>query len=70
MPYKTLKPKKPTMKNLDRELMVDFISKLLTSHSTELVSKIQKLPDTYEDDESAVFRTTKKEIIEIINQEK
>jgi len=25
---KTLKPKKPTIKNLDRELLVDFISKV------------------------------------------
>lgn len=32
---KTLKPKKPTIKNLDRELLVDFIRKLLIKEREE-----------------------------------
>ena len=38
---KTLKPKKPTMANLDRELMVDFISKLLAKQQEEFVKKVK-----------------------------
>lgn len=34
---KTLKPKKPTMGNLDRELCVDFIDKLLSQVKAEVV---------------------------------
>lgn len=32
---KTLKPKKPTMVNLDREIMVDFIQKLISKARSE-----------------------------------
>lgn len=35
---KTLKAKKPTMKNLDREIMVDFISSLLTRQKERMMA--------------------------------
>lgn len=34
----------------------------------ELVEKVEGLPDTYEGEESAVFRTTKSEVLELIKQ--
>ena len=39
---KILKPKKPTMKNLDRELCIDFISNLLNSQLKEIKEKISE----------------------------
>lgn len=39
---KTLKPKKPTMKNLDRELCINFIESLLSSYKQELAEKIKE----------------------------
>lgn len=40
---KCLKPKKPTMANLDREISVNFIERLLTRQTTELREKIEYL---------------------------
>lgn len=39
---KTLKPKKPTMANLDRELCIDFIRKLLAEREAESREKMIK----------------------------
>ena len=39
---RTLKPKKPTMGGLDRELCVDFISKVLNSQLIELKEEVEK----------------------------
>ena len=39
---KTLKPKKPTMKNLDRELCIDFISNLLNSQLKQIKGEIKE----------------------------
>lgn len=44
----------------------DFISAELTSLKQRQVEGVEKLPNTYEDDEEAVFRTTKAECIDII----
>lgn len=44
----------------------DFISAELTSLKQRQVEAVGKLPNTYEDDEEAVFRTTKAECIDII----
>lgn len=45
---KALKPKKPTMKNLDRELLVDFISKVeataIAQERARLREEVVKLP--------------------------
>lgn len=39
---KSLKPKKSTMINLDRELCVDFIKNLLSSHHDQLLAELDK----------------------------
>ncbi len=45
---KTLKPKKPTIKNLDRELLVDFISKIeataIAATEARVLEGIERLP--------------------------
>ena len=64
---KTLKPKKPTMGGLDREMCIDFISKIINSKLLQIKEEIEQLPDTYEDEESKVFKTTKNEILAILN---
>lgn len=38
---KTLKPKKPTIKNLDRELCINFISNLLTKKDQEHKAELE-----------------------------
>ena len=40
---KTLKAKKPTMKNLDRELIVNFVSNLLQDRNREIIEKIEEI---------------------------
>lgn len=53
-------------------MMIDlksFISSLLDKERERIVESIKQLPDTYEDDESRVFRTTIKEVLEKIDVE-
>lgn len=38
---KTLKPKKPTIENLDRELIIDFINKLLIKEREQMVKDLE-----------------------------
>lgn len=38
-----LKAKKPGMKNLDREILVDFVRKTLASHNNSLVERLEGL---------------------------
>ncbi len=38
---KTLKPKKPTIGGLDRELCIDFINRVLASREREIVEEIE-----------------------------
>lgn len=40
---KALKPKKPTMGNLDRELCVDFISKLLSKERERVIEMVEEM---------------------------
>jgi hypothetical protein len=44
---KTLKAKKPTIKNLDRELLVDFVSSLLKARNREIIEKIAQTEIQY-----------------------
>lgn len=54
-----------------REKVKEFISQVVsqTRQDTlrESLDLLIKLPDTYEEDESAVFRTTKKECIDLLS---
>ena len=54
---KCLKPRKPSMGNLDREICVDFIRSLLLSERAkildEVVGKVKGIQDEYRNDEPA-----------------
>jgi len=42
---KHLKPKKPSMKNLDREILVDFINRTLNRERERWVERIEELEE-------------------------
>ncbi len=50
---KTLKPKKPGIKNLDREIVIDFVRKLLDQRTKEVIDEIPITYEQYEDDKIA-----------------
>ena len=51
-----------TYENTIKDIKSFFKFKLL-----KIKKEIEQLPDTYEDEESKVFKTTKKEILAILN---
>lgn len=60
---KCLKPKKPSMKNLDRELCVNFISTLLTQErQKERANIVQIVKNTRQDERENVLEIVNKVI--------
>lgn len=71
---KCLKPKKPTIKNLDRELVIDFINKTLASQKEELKGRINELETDYISTRASSLKKIKmvevvqlEEVLKIIN---